>query len=728
MSVDTVRYIRIDDSLEYNCDAMHQVGAEGTIVKLPEGCGFGTYGVISATRSLSNLTVDHELRQRTPSPNPPVHEMDITYDYSLVKRDSGTVYVRVGYWNDIVLVDAVTKGGINESVERRFWSSDASNWKTEFDAIRDLGLPNAYTLNLEQDDIYQLLYSQDESGSCGGEDGWLNIELEGSVQSALRWRVTMVWTISPEISFEEAYGFFDVDMTMVGTIMLDGKASINLAGSTKPAWVFDTDISNFAFSEPGIVSFTPKMNILASMTGQGTIDSDFRLGFRAGTDGYARTNAHLSLDSGNTISVIGGDQQVGVEAYSSSISVKWEDDDTSHLVGSIGTPYMFTNSTSNDALLGCAPNWRTNAAISGDYIGCSGNILTQTGLSTATPASLIGDGSEISKIQFHQIRNTISSYRAPRNFNVQAPSGTTWIITSHKYPNQQGGAFLLSKNPDAGYYWLENPEDCDGIDFTPSGDPDGASWATEHIVELSTFKMILEWMMGDPFTDINSSNLRTSLTPVDEALLNPRRSFQRPWEHWSGTISGSSPIDDIWRAFGDDTNPSVLVNAEKVFNGIKLQIWQGNNAMADDKWKEKGLDDTSEETGKLAAEKGMSTIRAATALFSYLNSLRVHANMVTILNSIHTIFEDFDTAINAERDEDDEIHTATLFSEFVYYALIPRIEGVQDWIERRIGAMITAWTAVFLESLRGLLAKAETAVLLDIGGFDFDAPELPSEE
>lgn len=182
----TVRYICMDDSPESNCDAVHQGGAEGTIVKLPEGCGFGTYGVVSAVRLSNNLTVEHELRQRTPSPNPPVYEMDITYDYTLVKRDSGTVYVRidygdtVGYWNDIVLADAITKRGMNESINKRFWSADAADWKTEFDAIRNLGLPNAYTLNLEEDDIYQLLYSGDVTGSCGEDDGWLNIELEGS--------------------------------------------------------------------------------------------------------------------------------------------------------------------------------------------------------------------------------------------------------------------------------------------------------------------------------------------------------------------------------------------------------------------------------------------------------------------------------------------------------------------------------------------------------------------
>lgn len=185
-SVYTIRYICMDNSPQSNCDAVHEGGAKGTIVKLPEGCGFATYGVVKDIRLSANITVDHGLRKRAPSPNPMVYEMDVVYDYSLVKRDSGTVYVRidygdtVGYWNDIVLADAITKRGVNESFDKRFWSPDAETWAEELADIRYEGLPAGYSLNLEQSDFYQLLFSQDESDSCGGKDGYMLIELEGS--------------------------------------------------------------------------------------------------------------------------------------------------------------------------------------------------------------------------------------------------------------------------------------------------------------------------------------------------------------------------------------------------------------------------------------------------------------------------------------------------------------------------------------------------------------------
>lgn len=263
----------------------------------------------------------------------------------------------------------------------------------------------------------------------------------------------MVGTISPEINFEETYGYFDADMTYSGTLVLNGKASVDIDGNTKFAPLFATDISNYAFSEPGIVSLTPKMNIQASLMGQGQINSDFVLSFRAGTDGYARSNEPLSLgdpkgdvaiivgpeswagfaggtpkeglskrgtestllgvhldmqtwldidvfgfgtdevaahgrflldvphyirvisDSGNT-SVIGADQQVGIEAYSTGISSAWEKDDSSHLVGSIGKPYVYTSGLSKPAPPRLAPGWGTNSVIEGDYFGCSKNRTT----------------------------------------------------------------------------------------------------------------------------------------------------------------------------------------------------------------------------------------------------------------------------------------------------------------------------------------------------------------
>ncbi|KAF7931258.1 hypothetical protein BELL_1093g00010 [Botrytis elliptica] len=254
--------------------------------------------------------------------------------------------------------------------------------------------------------------------------------------------------------------------------------------------------------------------------------------------------------------------------------------------------------------------------------------------------------------------------------------------------------------------------------------------------------MLLEWMMGGEFKVFDENPMTTDFQPVEEALLGPEGPFQQAWDSWSSTISETTPMDDIWRAFGDDTNPSVLVNAESVFNGIKLQVWQGNNPMSDSTWATRNFDDTSEGTGSLAVQRGMSTVRAATAIFNYLNSQVVNENMATVLNNIHDIFSNFDDAINEDRADDDEINTARLFREFIFYALFKRLEGVQQWAERRLRAMIAEWETELsrptssaraieisniLVQLRGLLSTVEDVILIDTSRFNFEIPDLPSK-
>ncbi|KAM0465725.1 hypothetical protein ACHAPV_001782 [Trichoderma viride] len=824
-SVYTARYICMDDSPQSNCDAVHEGGANGTIVKLPEGCGFATYGVVKDIRLSTNLTVDHELQKRAPSLNPPVYEMDISYDYSLVKRDSGTVYVRIdygdslGYWNDIVRGHAITKRGLDGSFDKRFWSPDAKTWADEFYSIRYSDSRPERSLVLEQSDFSQTLFSQDQPTRCGGKDGFMLIELEGSVNSEIRFGVTMVGTISPEINFEETYGYFDADMAYSGTLMLNGKASVDIDGSTKFAPVFATDISNYAFSEPGIVSFTPKMNIQASLMGQGQIDSDFVLSFRAGTDGYARSNAPLSLgdpkgdvanrvgpeswagfaggapnkglskrgtestllgvyldmqtwldidvfgfetdeeaadgrfvidvphyirvisDSGN-ISVISADRQVGIEAYSTGISSAWEKDDSSHLVGSIGKPYIYTSGVSNPAPPRTAPNWGVDSVINGDYFGCSGNRTTTMTCYSGTNMTQFypdlntdtDDGSSVVDHGSLDPRGTGGS----RDFIVNTPSKATFIIISHTYPNGLNGAYLVRVNPNAGYYDIEDPENCEDISITSVGPQNGVKYVTEHIIELSTFRRALEWMMFGTATILDSRVVRSRYTPVPESLLTsgPGGYFQRPWNQWvPGSSSTSTPMDDVWTAFGDTTNPHVLVNCESVFNGVKMQIWQGKNPMSKDTWENNGFDDTSERTGFAAAGGGLSAIRMATSIFTYLNDRAINTNMATVLNSMHATFKQFDREVRGVTGT--TINTADMFSEYVYFVMIPRIEAVQAWAENRIRTMISDWTPVLsqpsssqhgedaeqvMDALENMLKLVESAILIDTSRFRFLPP------
>lgn len=263
-------------------------------------------------------------------------------------------------------------------------------------------------------------------------------------------------------------------------------------------------------------------------------------------------------------------------------------------------------------------------------------------------------------------------------------------------------------------------------------------YVTEHIIELSTFRRALEWMMSGTATIHDSRVVTSRYAPVPESLLlsGVGGYFQTPWNQWApGSSSTSTPMDDIWTAFGDTRNPHVLVNCESVFNNVKMQIWQGKNPMSNDTWDSKDFDDTTERTGFDAAQGGMSAIRMATSIFTYLNDRVINTNMATVLNSIHDTFEQFDREVGSATGT--TIDTSGMFSEYVYFVMIPRIEAVQAWAENRIRAMIDNWELVrsqpsssrhggdaeqVIDTLENMLELVEAAILIDTSRFRFFPP------
>lgn len=112
-----------------NCNDLHLGGLAGTIMRMPDDCGFATYAVAhSVVPSLDQTLPDH-LKKRA-SLDATVYDLEYSYDFRLAKRDSGDIYVRVDYsdshdyYNQIVAADHQKR-----ALEPRFWSSSSSIWK-----------------------------------------------------------------------------------------------------------------------------------------------------------------------------------------------------------------------------------------------------------------------------------------------------------------------------------------------------------------------------------------------------------------------------------------------------------------------------------------------------------------------------------------------------------------------------------------------------------------------
>lgn len=267
MTVYTARYICTNNSTDSNCDDLHLGGAAGTVVKLPEECGYATYGVIHDANKSGNQDIPIDKRELSAG-DLVVHEVSFSYDFRKVRRatQDDPVYVRIDYssmaqwWRQVVDTAPSRKRDPNSDIRKRFWSQSDEMWKNKIDQVRKstnsddgqlLGIVNPY--------FSKLIYQQ-TSDTCAAlddkrgltDDGFLSIYLDGSVSTQMRWGYTMVGTISPTLNLEEAHGFFDAAIGSDVQLFVDGSGSLSIDGTLPVTQLFGKDgITDFGWSQPG---------------------------------------------------------------------------------------------------------------------------------------------------------------------------------------------------------------------------------------------------------------------------------------------------------------------------------------------------------------------------------------------------------------------------------------------------------------------------------------------
>lgn len=271
MAVYTARYICTDNTENSNCDDVHVGGAEGTVVKLPEECGYAAYGVVHEIKESSDQRVPPALRADSAAENLVVHEVTFSYDFRRVRRaaEDDPVYVRIDYssmsewWSEII--DQPPSRKRDTDFVKRFWSASDATWKSKIDGVRlaTEGNTENQLLGISNPSFSQLIYHQ-TSDTCAAttsskralsDDGFLSVKLDGWATALLRWGYTMVGTISPTLNLEEAHGFFDASVTSYGRLWVDGEGSLDIDGTLPEIQLFGDDgITDFGWSHPGYVS------------------------------------------------------------------------------------------------------------------------------------------------------------------------------------------------------------------------------------------------------------------------------------------------------------------------------------------------------------------------------------------------------------------------------------------------------------------------------------------
>ncbi|KAL4812489.1 bacteriodes thetaiotaomicron symbiotic chitinase [Aspergillus spinulosporus] len=290
------------------------------------------------------------------------------------------------------------------------------------------------------------------------------------------------------------------------------------------------------------------------------------------------------------------------------------------------------------------------------------------------------------------------TYGAPVDYTVNPPTGNSWTITMNRYPNGQNGASLnQARGGTTDLYGAASCGDCGDIGVSSSSDDPDSRPVSEHIHERQTEARAQEFMMSRQ-ARMGDSTLVTSVHPaVPRSYLDPNSYLFTDYATWDpngpSTITVGQtqipvtgrPIDMITNAYGSDTNPNVLVNADSVLNGYKARVWVGHQPMSDDTWNSNGFDlaDVDRTTGAITA------IRTTMQVMSYLNDARVNANWATVVNTVVAIYDDYQNRV--QRVDNVSIYPRQMYQEYVLRVVIPDIENMEIWVTRRINQLRALW-------------------------------------
>jgi chitinase len=870
-------HIRLVCPRQFNstCDRLHLGGVEGTILRMPEGCGPGSYTVLHALRPAADQSLPYHV-VRSADWDPEILEAEISYDFGLVKRDSGDIYIRIdysnsrGYWNSIVQGDPARKKRSATPLHERFYSSSASDWKSKFDEVRNAGktitaLGQGY---LEKSKFDVLLSGETkEECSTSSDDGFVKMDISGTLHEELEFGYSFVGTISPTFSIEEAYGYYDTSLTLTGALNFNGKGYFSVPAGMAGANMFSSPVSAWGFSHPGICDFGPWVNIEVQMTGEGAIDGDFTANFIIGNDGPVSDSLPTSTGShsGGVSNQLLSDSFSGaltLPSSSSSSSQKrqssdatilalrflttsqmkldlnfyrskevaaavefnqsldsylrikqktdgspqivfsnsqgtlesttvgdlpWGDDDVQSSIGYGNALVLHEGAETPDSR--DAPDINGYALFGGhDLMDCSnsggsGSVLDdcycmsemdqfdrtldfdpETGepydfaakrrrrqrrrghrqghdmrLNMHMPRSHLRDfdpsldldpetgkpyGEDGLVVEI-DLEGRAITYGAPVDYTVNPPTGNSWTITMNRYPNGQGGASLnQARGGTTDLYGPRSCGDCGDIGVSSISDDPESRAVSEHIQERQTEPRAQEFMMTRQARRGDSTLVRSEYPAIDRRYLDPNSYLFTDYATWDpngpSTITVGQntlqvtgrPIDMITNAYGSDTNPDVLVNADSVLNSYKARVWVGHQPMSDTLWTENGFD--LADVGRTTA--AITAIRTTMQVISYLNEARVNGNWATVVNTVVAIYDDYLNRV--QRIDNVSIHPREMYQEYMTRVVIPDIENMDLWVERRIGQLRRLW-----EPLQGQNTWAQ-GIIAQLDGLESDMDEL----
>ncbi|KAH6710830.1 hypothetical protein BKA61DRAFT_737735 [Leptodontidium sp. MPI-SDFR-AT-0119] len=227
----TVRVICLDGTLE--CFSVRQGGTEGTLVSMSDACGGGFARAISLELSRNQSLPIDIARQ---NPTSAVFDFIFDYDMANLKRDSGSLSMRVdysnvgGYWDKVVKAPGVTK----RTLDDRYFSGSNSDWAAVFGSLAPPPGDAKLVSRTVKDIVYFGYQKTCDVDGGGAIPEAIEITSIGKIDLDIWYGYSMIGTIDGgQLNIHEANGFVDVSGTTDITFEISGIGNLNTDGTLK---------------------------------------------------------------------------------------------------------------------------------------------------------------------------------------------------------------------------------------------------------------------------------------------------------------------------------------------------------------------------------------------------------------------------------------------------------------------------------------------------------------
>ncbi|TVY68504.1 hypothetical protein Focb16_v002095 [Fusarium oxysporum f. sp. cubense] len=288
----------------------------------------------------------------------------------------------------------------------------------------------------------------------------------------------------------------------------------------------------------------------------------------------------------------------------------------------------------------------------------------------------------------------------PRPFKALCPDKKTFYnYESEPYRNGDKGEVLANLNGDHKMYYVNTYNgDCFSCTIEDDGKPnDGKKWVSEHILELQTINMFIEYSMGvkrklrDRKTD-NGISIKAPVKPKQFADLPCSLwmvEFEKGFPAWN-KIYPDTPRKSLFTLLGSVTNAVHMVNAESKFNGHKARIWDFNEPVANGKWNKKYAPIT-----KKAALHAFEQLQLVEQVFGYLTKPAVKQKLQAAYKDVKNFPDDFEELYREEHPKTPVLGLSKMWTRFMQEVTGLMQQWTKDWVKYRAGKMVENWLDEF---------------------------------